>query len=60
VLIVIVLLTNARVVHLQKNALIVLGMNVAVGKQLIKKLGVQNKTKKGTGLDVFNNKVQVI
>ncbi len=59
-LIVIVLLNNARIVHLLKNVLIVLGMNVAVGKQLIKKLRVQNKTKKGTGLDVFNNKVQVI
>jgi len=60
VLIVVVLLTNAGTVHLLKNVLIVLGMNVAAGKQLIKKLSVQNKTKKGTGLDVFNNKVQVI
>ncbi len=59
-LIVIVLLTNARVVHLQKNALIVLGMNVVVGKQLIKKLVVQNKTKSGAGLYGFNNKVQAI
>ena len=53
-------LKNARIVHPQKNVLIVLGMNVVVGEQLIKKLRVQNKTKKGILLIRKNQRLATI